>query len=283
MSSLYYLDVVDADDDVIAVHDPDALDLSTSTADPPDRGDGDDGRRGDTSDTNGLCAERTCESLGGAVEVSGPSAVTRGGDAELELINNNDPFSEGVMFSVRPPHKSWKQMSKLSGGEKTLSSLSLIFALHYYKPTPIYFMDEIDAALDFRNVEIVAKFIKERTKDAQFIVISLRNHMYELANQLVGIYKLNDTTKSIKTRPEGIMRDVEREIERVERNKEKGKGGGKESSAKSSRVMSVLSQSSVLDGGERRRTHMEGVKKRLSRKSMVFEEGESKRIQSDSE
>ena len=50
----------------------------------------------------------------------------------------------------------------LSGGEKTLSSLSLVFALHQYKPTPIYVMDEIDAALDFRNVSIVASYIKAR-------------------------------------------------------------------------------------------------------------------------
>ena len=58
------------------------------------------------------------------------------------------------MFSVRPPKKSWKNISNLSGGEKTLSSLALVFALHYYKPTPLYVMDEIDAALDFRNVSI---------------------------------------------------------------------------------------------------------------------------------
>ncbi len=51
------------------------------------------------------------------------------------------------MFSVRPPKKSWKNIANLSGGEKTLSSLSLVFALHHYKPTPLYVMDEIDAAL----------------------------------------------------------------------------------------------------------------------------------------
>lgn len=51
------------------------------------------------------------------------------------------------MFSVRPPKKSWKNISNLSGGEKTLSSLSLVFALHTYKPNPLYVMDEIDAAL----------------------------------------------------------------------------------------------------------------------------------------
>lgn len=78
-----------------------------------------------------------------------------------------------------------------------MSSLALVFALHKYKPTPLYVMDEIDAALDFRNVSIVANYIKERTKNAQFIVISLRNNMFELAQQLVGIYKVNNRTKSI--------------------------------------------------------------------------------------
>ena len=73
--------------------------------------------------------------------------ITLGGDAELELLDSLDPFSEGIVFSVRPPRKSWKNISNLSGGEKTLSSLALVFALHHYKPTPLYVMDEIDAAL----------------------------------------------------------------------------------------------------------------------------------------
>lgn len=123
--------------------------------------------------------------------------ITMGGNAELELVDSLDPFSEGILFSVMPPKKSWKNISNLSGGEKTLSSLALVFALHQYKPTPLYVMDEIDAALDFRNVSIVANYIKERTKNAQFIVISLRNNMFELAQQLVGIYKINNRTKSI--------------------------------------------------------------------------------------
>lgn len=85
--------------------------------------------------------------------------ITLGGDAELELVDSMDPFSEGVVFSVRPPKKSWKIITNLSGGEKTLSSLALVFALHYYKPSPLYFMDEIDAALDYKNVSIVANYI----------------------------------------------------------------------------------------------------------------------------
>jgi len=115
--------------------------------------------------------------------------ITLGGDAELELVDSLDPFSEGLVFSVRPPKKSWKNIANLSGGEKTLSSLALVFALHHFKPTPLYVMDEIDAALDFKNVSIVAHYIKERTRDAQFVIISLRNNMFELADRLVGIYK----------------------------------------------------------------------------------------------
>ncbi|OAY83225.1 Structural maintenance of chromosomes protein 4 [Ananas comosus] len=143
--------------------------------------------------------------------------ITLGGDAELELVDSLDPFSEGVVFSVRPPKKSWKNIANLSGGEKacsrtswilflcfdyfTLSSLALVFALHHYKPTPLYVMDEIDAALDFKNVSIVGHYVKDRTRDAQFIIISLRNNMFELADRLVGIYKTHNCTKSITVNP----------------------------------------------------------------------------------
>ncbi|KAJ1688981.1 hypothetical protein LUZ63_013136 [Rhynchospora breviuscula] len=127
--------------------------------------------------------------------------ITLGGDAELELVDSLDPFSEGVVFSVRPPKKSWKNIANLSGGEKTLSSLALVFALHHYKPTPLYVMDEIDAALDFKNVSIVGHYVKDRTRDAQFIIISLRNNMFELADRLVGIYKTDNCTKSITINP----------------------------------------------------------------------------------
>ena len=127
--------------------------------------------------------------------------ITLGGDAELELVDSLDPFSEGIIFSVRPPNKSWKNISNLSGGEKTLSSLSLVFALHHYKPTPIYVMDEIDAALDFRNVSIIANYVKERAKNAQFVIISLRNNMFELSDRLLGVYKVDDCSRNISIMP----------------------------------------------------------------------------------
>lgn len=131
--------------------------------------------------------------------------ITMGGNAELELVDSLDPFSEGILFSVMPPRKSWKHIANLSGGEKTLSSLALVFALHTYRPTPIYVMDEIDAALDFRNVSIVANYIKERTRDAQFVVISLRSNMFELSDRLVGIYKTEQRTKSVTIDPKNFV------------------------------------------------------------------------------
>ena len=76
--------------------------------------------------------------------------ITLGGNAELELVDSMDPFSEGIIFSVMPPKKSWRNISNLSGGEKTLSSLALVFALHAYKvrrtsaSPPVYTLSETE-------------------------------------------------------------------------------------------------------------------------------------------
>lgn len=101
---------------------------------------------------NSLARRRTNEFNAGFESISEKvkqmyQMITLGGDAELELVNSLAPFEDGVVFTVRPPKKSWKNIWNLSGGEKTLASLSLVFALHIYKPTPLYVMDEIDAAL----------------------------------------------------------------------------------------------------------------------------------------
>ncbi|KAH9386817.1 structural maintenance of chromosome 4 [Nematocida major] len=125
------------------------------------------------------------------------SMLTFGGDAEIEPVDYLDPFSEGVVMSVMPPRKSWKSISHLSGGERTLASLSLIFALHEYHPNSFYVMDEIDAALDYKNVGIVGQFIQEKSKSCQFLVISLRENMYELADVFIGVYRPAETTLTL--------------------------------------------------------------------------------------
>ncbi|KAL1450099.1 hypothetical protein WDU94_002552 [Cyamophila willieti] len=115
--------------------------------------------------------------------------LTFGGKADLEYKEYSDPYAQGIKYVVRPPRKSWKSIDCLSGGEKTLASLALVFALHYYSPSPLYFLDEIDAALDTSNVAIIGHFIRTRTKFAQFIIISLRDEMFSLATNLIGIYQ----------------------------------------------------------------------------------------------
>ena len=145
--------------------------------------------------------------------------LTKGGDAELELQDALDPFNEGIILTVRPNKKSWKYIYNLSGGERTLSSLSLIFALHQYKPSPLYIMDEIDAALDYKNVSFIAEFIKKKTKDAQFIIISLRNQMFEVANELIGIYKTFDNTKIVIFNPKSYDIKGRKIVNKNDKNK----------------------------------------------------------------
>lgn len=83
-------------------------------------------------------------------------------------------------------------------------------------------MDEIDAALDYKNVGIVGKFVKEKTKNAQFVIISLRTDMFELADQLVGIYKTHDMTKTMAITP--LLINCLNQIKKDE-NKENSESG----------------------------------------------------------
>lgn len=123
------------------------------------------------------------------------SLITFGGNAELDLLDYLNPFSEGIVLNIMPPKKSWKQISNLSGGEKTLSSLGLIFALHKFKPSCLYIMDEIDAALDYKNVSVISQYLSYIK--SQFIIISLRNDMFEMARTLIGVYKYDNISKTV--------------------------------------------------------------------------------------
>lgn len=130
--------------------------------------------------------------------------VTAGGDAELELADSLDPFSEGIRLAVRPPGKAWKAVSSLSGGERTLASLSLALALHRVKPSPVYLMDEVDAALDPRNAAAVAHFLKSHAQHSQVVLVSLRPAVFELAYRLHGVFKPNHQTRSVSLDPSAV-------------------------------------------------------------------------------
>ncbi|KAI9247840.1 hypothetical protein BY458DRAFT_446081 [Sporodiniella umbellata] len=113
-----------------------------------------------------------------------------GGTAYLSLEDSDEPYSEGIKYHAMPPMKRFRDMEQLSGGEKSVAALALLFAIHSYKPSPFFVLDEVDAALDNLNVSTVASYIRQHATDQfQFIVISLKQLLYEKAQSLVGIYR----------------------------------------------------------------------------------------------
>lgn len=109
------------------------------------------------------------------------------GDGYLQLDNAEDPFSSGLNLVAHPKGKPVQRLASMSGGEKSLTALSFIFALQRYRPSPFYAFDEVDMFLDGANVERLAKMIKQQAKQAQFIVVSLRRPMIESAERTIGV------------------------------------------------------------------------------------------------
>eukprot|EP00742_Colponemidia_sp_Colp-10_P009579 GILJ01010457.1.p1 GENE.GILJ01010457.1~~GILJ01010457.1.p1 ORF type:complete len:1232 (-),score=301.08 GILJ01010457.1:81-3245(-) len=113
-----------------------------------------------------------------------------GGNAFLSRDESSDePYYCGIKYSAMPPSKRFRDMDQLSGGEKTVAALALLFAIHSYHPSPFFVLDEVDAALDSGNVHKVSDYIRQRAADFQCIVISLKDNFYEKADALVGVYR----------------------------------------------------------------------------------------------
>lgn len=111
-----------------------------------------------------------------------------GGQALLSLTNPEEPFMGGIKYTVSPVGKQYRDISQLSGGEKTIATLALLFAMHSYRRAPFFIMDEVDDALDNANVERVAKYVLESSKQIQCIVISHKELLFERSDSLVGVY-----------------------------------------------------------------------------------------------
>uniref|UniRef100_A0ACD5WZB3 Uncharacterized protein n=1 Tax=Avena sativa TaxID=4498 RepID=A0ACD5WZB3_AVESA len=125
-----------------------------------------------------------------------------GGTAYLNLENEDEPFRYGINYTAMPPTKRFRDMVLLSGGEKTVAALALLFAVHSFRPSPFFILDEVDAALDNLNVAKVAGFIRSKSCERvgeeqdcdggcgfQSIVISLKDRFYDKAEALVGVYR----------------------------------------------------------------------------------------------
>ena len=109
-----------------------------------------------------------------------------GGEARLELTDD-DVLESGIRIIAQPPGKKLQNMMQLSGGEKALTAISLLFAIQNLKPSPFCLLDEIEAALDDSNVTRFAKYLHKLTKDTQFIVITHRRGTMMAADVLYGI------------------------------------------------------------------------------------------------
>jgi structural maintenance of chromosome 1 len=113
-----------------------------------------------------------------------------GGQAYLDMEDSDEPYLAGLKYHAMPPLKRFRDMEHLSGGEKTIAALALLFAIHSYQPSPFFVLDEVDAALDNVNVSRVAKYVREHASPGmQFIVISLKAGFFQESETLVGVMR----------------------------------------------------------------------------------------------
>lgn len=123
-------------------------------------------------------------------ELTKSSESPLGGSAYLTLEDEEEPYLAGIKYHAMPPMKRFRDMDLLSGGEKTMAALALLFTIHSYQPSPFFVLDEIDAALDNSNVTKISNYIKRHAGPGfQFIVISLKSTLFENSDSLVGIYR----------------------------------------------------------------------------------------------
>jgi structural maintenance of chromosome 1 len=125
-------------------------------------------------------------------------AYPLGGQAYLDIEEDTDkPYLSGIKYHAMPPLKRFRDMEHLSGGEKTMAALALLFAIHSYQPSPFFVLDEVDAALDNANVEKIKNYIREHAGPGmQFIVISLKTGLFQDSESLVGVYRDQEVNSS---------------------------------------------------------------------------------------
>ncbi|KAG9245195.1 putative structural maintenance of chromosomes protein 1 [Calycina marina] len=125
------------------------------------------------------------------------SAFPLGGQAYLDIEDSDAPYLSGIKYHAMPPLKRFRDMEHLSGGEKTMAALALLFAVHSYQPSPFFVLDEVDAALDNANVEKIRNYIREHAGPGmQFIVISLKTGLFQGSESLVGVYRDQEANSS---------------------------------------------------------------------------------------
>ena len=124
-------------------------------------------------------------------EIRAISPKMMNGAAWLEIQNEDDLFNSGISYMVQLPAKPKRESTSLSGGEKTLAATVFVLALQKLKPSSFYLFDEVDAALDAPNSERLSKILKERSRESQFIIVSLKDSVVQKAGLIYGVYPRN--------------------------------------------------------------------------------------------
>ncbi len=114
-----------------------------------------------------------------------------GGNAWLELQNEDDIFTSGISYLIQFKNKPKRESTSISGGEKTLAAIVFVLALQKLEPSPFYLFDEVDAHLDAPNAEKLSNILEERSKESQFIMVSLKDSVIQKAKLIYGVFPKN--------------------------------------------------------------------------------------------
>ena len=120
-----------------------------------------------------------------------------GGEAWLELQNEDDIFNSGISYLIQFRNKPKRESTSISGGEKTLAAIVFVLALQKLKPSPFYLFDEVDAHLDSPNSEKLSNILEERSKESQFIMVSLKDSVVNKAKLIYGVYPKNGVSQVV--------------------------------------------------------------------------------------
>ncbi len=123
-----------------------------------------------------------------------------GGNAWLEIQNEDDIFSSGISYLVQFPNKPKRESTSISGGEKTLAAITFLLALQKLKPSPFYLLDEVDAHLDALNTERLSTILEERAKGSQMIMVSLKDSVVKKATLIYGVFPRNGVSHVVSHR-----------------------------------------------------------------------------------
>jgi chromosome segregation protein len=115
--------------------------------------------------------------------------------AEIYISDEKDPFNSELRIRVRTKNNAQKRAESMSGGERSMLILMLVFAIHMYKPSTLYIFDEIDSALDKENSKKLSQLIKQLSSESQFIVVSHNDTLISNADTAIGVAKVNEESK----------------------------------------------------------------------------------------